>query len=75
MIREEIRQMIVRTSIGHGEDSGPSVLEAEVLIRKLRSVDGPTPRSIAMGEVSPLAHEARDHSVEFGTLRRVFSIT
>ena len=61
-------ELTVGTSVGHGEDSWAGVFELEVLISELLSVDGNTSSSIAFGEVSTLAHEVGDHSVEARSL-------
>ena len=45
-----------------------SVLEFEVLVLKLVPVDALAPGAVTASEVPSLAHEAWDHSVEFGAL-------
>merc|ERR1719343_367810 len=57
--QEELGAIGVRTSIGHGQDARTCVLQSEVLICKLLTVDGLSACSIACGEVSALAHEIR----------------
>jgi len=44
------------------------VLLDEVLISKLGAIDGLATGSVALCEVTSLAHEAGDHSVELATL-------
>ena len=44
------------------------MLEREVLVLKLFSVDGLAACAVMVGEVSPLAHEPRDDAVEGGAL-------
>lgn len=65
---EELRSVGVGTSIGHREGSGGTVLDLEVLVFELLAVDGLSSGSIAIGEVSSLEHELRNHSVEDGAL-------
>ena len=63
---EELGAVGVGASVGHGEDSGPGVLQLEVLILELVAVDGLAPGAVVVGEVSALAHEVGDHAVEGG---------
>ena len=58
---EELRPVGVRTGVGHGEKPGLVVLEGEVLVIELPSVDGLAASSIPSGEVSSLEHELRNH--------------
>lgn len=44
------------------------VLECEVFVLKLVAVDGLAPCAVVFGEVSPLAHEVGDHTVECAAL-------
>lgn len=64
---EELAAVGVWACIGHRQNSGARVFKVEVLILKLLAIDGLAPRSIASGEVTTLAHELRDDSMEFGT--------
>lgn len=65
---EELGSVGVGSSVGHRQDSRSGVLQLEVLIRKLQSIDRFAPSSIVVSEVSSLAHEVRDHPVESGSL-------
>jgi len=65
---EELAAVGVGTSIGHGQSAWASVLELEVLISELLSVDGLTSCSISIGEVSTLTHEIGNNSVEDAAL-------
>ena len=66
--QEELRSVGVGSSVGHRQDSGTSVLQGEVLIGEFSAVDGFATSSIVSGEVTPLAHEARDDTMERGIL-------
>lgn len=66
--QEELRTVRVGPSIGHRQDARASVLQLEVLIGKLGTVDGLATGAIARGEIAALTHEAWDHTVERGTL-------
>ena len=66
--QEELGTVCVGSSIGHGQDSGTGVLELEVLIRELVSVDGLSSGSVVISEITSLAHEVSDHTVKAGTL-------
>lgn len=46
----------------------PSVLQCEVLVLKLVAIDGLAPSAVVFGEVSPLAHEVRDDTMECAAL-------
>merc|ERR1712004_275448 len=65
---EELGAVGVRASVGHGEDALASVLQDEVLIGELVTVDGLAASAVAPGEVATLAHEIRDNAVEVGAL-------
>lgn len=56
------------TSISHGQEERPVVLELKVLVLELRTVDGFAAGAIALGEVTTLDHELLDHSVKGGSL-------
>ena len=66
--QEELGTIRVWSSIGHTEDSWSSVLEHKVLIWELVSIDWLTPGSISSSEISTLAHEIWDNTMECGTL-------
>lgn len=63
---EELGAVGVGARIGHGQNTRPLVLQLEVLVRKAASIDGLSPRAVVVGEVTSLAHEGRNHSVECG---------
>jgi len=68
---EELGSVGVGTSIRHGQSAGSEVaacLAGEGLVGELLSVDGLATTAIATSEVSALAHEAGDHTVEGGAL-------
>lgn len=54
---EELGPVGVGTSVGHGQDSHPRVLQLEVLISKLLSVNGFASGSVVVGEISALGEE------------------
>jgi hypothetical protein len=51
---EELRAIGSGTSISHGENARTSMLQLEVLILKLVTVDGLATSSVTIGEVSTL---------------------
>mmetsp|Transcript_7958 Transcript_7958/g.9232 ORF Transcript_7958/g.9232 Transcript_7958/m.9232 type:complete len:221 (-) Transcript_7958:115-777(-) len=65
---EELATVGVLASVGHGEDTRPSVLAQKVLVFELGSVNGLTASSITPGEITSLKHEVGDDSVEDGVL-------
>ena len=65
---EELGAVGVFAGVGHGEEVGFGVLDLEVLVLKLFSVDGLAPGSVSFGEVTSLGHELGDDSVEAGSL-------
>jgi hypothetical protein len=59
--------------VGHGKDTGASVLQLEVLILELLAVDGLSTSALwtvrlVSGEVTTLEHEVLDDTVEGGAL-------
>lgn len=65
---EELGSVGVRAGVGHRHDSGASVSQDEVLILELVAVDGLSTGAIVVLEVTALAHEVRNHTVEGGAL-------
>merc|ERR1719188_993448 len=65
---EELRAIGVWAGVGHGEDARARVLQGEVLVRELLSIDGLAPGPVVVREISTLAHEVRDHPVEAAAL-------
>ena len=63
---EELTPIGIGTGVGHGKDSGTSVLESKVFVGEFVSVDGFAAGSVVVGEVAALAHEAWDDTVEGG---------
>ena len=62
--QEELRTISVGSSIGHGKDSSTSVPETEILVIELSSIDGLASSAIEVSEVSSLAHEVRNNTME-----------
>lgn len=56
------------TSVGHGQKTLFVVLDFEVLILKLGSIDALSTSAIATGEVTTLDHETGDDAVELAAL-------
>ena len=65
---KELAAVGVGSSVGHAEDSGSGVLQLEVLVLELVTVDGLASSSVVVGEVTALAHKVGDHAVESGSL-------
>lgn len=61
---EELGSVGVGSGVGHGHDSGSGVLQLEVFVFELVSVDGLATGTVVVGEVTSLAHEVGDHTVE-----------
>merc|ERR1712088_55579 len=61
---EELRAVGVLAGVGHGQPARSLVLQSEVLVLELVSVDRLPASSVASGEVSALQHEVADDSVE-----------
>lgn len=61
---EELRTVGVGSGVGHGQQSRLGVLELEVLIGELVTVDGLSTGTVSVGEVTTLQHEVGDDSVE-----------
>lgn len=54
----------VGASVGHGEETGTSVLDVEVLVGELLAVDGLATGAVTTGEITTLKHELGDDAVE-----------
>jgi len=65
---KELGAIGVRASVGHGEGADINVLQGEVLILEFVAIDRLATSTISCSEVTTLAHEARDDSVEGGAL-------
>jgi len=65
---EELGSVSVGSSVGHGEDTGASVLEGKVLISELLTIDGLATGTVAASKVSTLKHELGNDTVESATL-------
>ena len=65
---EKLRPVGVRPRIRHGQKPSPLVLDLEVLIGKLGTVDGLPTHAVPVGEVPTLEHEGGDDTVELGAL-------
>lgn len=61
---EELAAVSARSSIGHRQHARPCMLELEILICKLLTVDGFTSCAILTGEIPPLAHEVWNDTME-----------
>lgn len=64
---EELGAVGVGAGIGHRHNTGAGMLQGEVLILKLVAVDGLAAGTVVVGEISSLAHEVGDHTVEGGS--------
>lgn len=62
--QEKLTAVGVGAGVSHRQNSGSCVLEGEVLVLELVSVDGLASGSVSASEVAALAHELRDHAVE-----------
>jgi len=69
--QEKLTAVGVGAGVSHRQNSGSSVLEGEVLVLKLVSVDGLSSGSVVVGEVTTLAHEVGDDPVEGRSLEPV----
>merc|ERR1719186_1518966 len=65
---EELRSVSVLPGVGHGQPPSAVVLQLEVLICKLFSVDRSSPCAISSCEVSSLQHEVLNDPVELRLL-------
>ena len=66
--QEKLRAVRVRSGVRHGQNPRAGVLEREVFVLELVTVDGLAARAVLGGEVASLAHEPRDDSVKRGLL-------
>lgn len=65
---KELGSVGVGTGVGHRHDSRSGVLQGEVFILEFVSVDGFASSAVMVGEVTALAHEVGDDTVECGAL-------
>lgn len=63
---EKLGAVGVGTSVGHGKNTLASVLQCKVLVLELVSVDGLAAGTVTASEVTTLAHEVGDDTVEGG---------
>jgi len=61
---EELRSVGSGTGVGHGQNAGAGVLLHEVLVCELGAVDRLATCTVSGSEVTALAHEVRDHTME-----------
>jgi len=66
--QEELRTVGARACVGHRQHTRACMLPHEVLICELSSVDGLASSAVAGREVTTLAHELGDDTMESGTL-------
>jgi len=65
---EELGPVGVPAGVGHRHPAGAQVLQLEVLVGELVTVDGLASGAVSPGEVSALEHKTVDDPVELGTL-------
>lgn len=65
---KELGSIGVGSCVGHGQNTRSSVLEGKVFILEFGTVDGPSSSAIVVGEVTTLAHEVGNDTVEGGPL-------
>jgi len=65
---EELRTVGVGSAVGHGQDSGAFMLQLEVFVTELLAEDALTTGTVLVGEVTSLAHELGNDSVEWRSL-------
>jgi hypothetical protein len=61
---EELRAVRVRARVRHRQQTGLSVLELEVFVGKLLSINALAAGAVPFSEIATLKHEARNHTVE-----------
>ena len=76
MKKKQLKTYSVLSSVSHGEPEWSIVLELEVFISKLSTIDALAASSIASGEITTLNHEVFNDTVEFRTsISQLSSIT
>ena len=61
---EKLGAIGVGASVRHGEQEGLGVVQGEVLVGKVFTVDGFSTHAVSLGEVAALDHEPWDYSME-----------
>lgn len=64
---EELGAVRVLARVGHGQQTGASVLQLKVLVLELLAVDRLAAHAVAVREVATLDHEVGDDTVELET--------
>jgi len=65
---EELRAVGVLAGVGHAEEAWRRVLQLEVLVGKLLTIDTSATSAIASGKVATLDHKVGDDTMELGAL-------
>mmetsp|Transcript_10028 Transcript_10028/g.11699 ORF Transcript_10028/g.11699 Transcript_10028/m.11699 type:complete len:212 (+) Transcript_10028:124-759(+) len=61
---KELTAVGVPAGVSHGQQAGNSMLQLEVFVVKLLTVDGLAPGTVASGKVPTLDHEVLDHTMK-----------
>ena len=63
---EELTAVGVLARVGHGQQARPGMLQPEILVGEIGSVDAHGAGSVAVNEISPLDHKIFDDAMELG---------